>query len=193
MPGSSFVRSAGQWLIIGALVAMGVGIKETLGPSVFGTMQNMITQGIVTISSTLVLVGVIGLARSGAAGEGALAKIGLGSAVLASALFIPLNVLVAVNEELGGLLLGLAAVLQGLGLLLGGIAVLRASHWSGWQRFTPLLCGLYTYLVLLPAVALGNGYDIWALTGWQIPFLLLGVALTQQHSVPIAEATVVGA
>jgi hypothetical protein len=136
---------------------------------------------------------VIGLARSGAAGEGRLANIGLGIAVLASALFLPFNVLVAVNEELGGMLLGLAAVLQGLGLLLGGIAVLRAGRWSGWQRFTPLLCGLYTFLILIPALALSDGYNPWALAGWQIPFALLGVVLYQQRSVPLAEAAAVGA
>jgi hypothetical protein len=193
MPGSSFVRTAGQLLIIGALVNIGVGIKEALAPSLFGSVQNVITQGIVTITSTLVLVGVIGLARSGAAGEGRLAKVGLGIAVLASALFPPFNILVAVNEALGGALLGLAAVLQGLGLLLGGIAVLRAGRWSNWQRFTPLLCGLYNLLILLPAVALNDAYSAWALTGWQIPFLLLGVALSQQRSAPVAQAAAVGA
>ena len=61
--------------------------------------------------------------------------------VLASALFLPFNILVAVNEAMGGALLGLSALLQGLGLLLAGIAVLRAGRWSGWRRFTPLLCG----------------------------------------------------
>lgn len=89
--------------------------------------------------------------------------------------------LVAINLELGGALLGLSALVQGLGLLLAGIAVLRAGCWHGWQRFTPLLCGLYTFLVLIPALALSpEGYNAWALVGWQIPFALLGVALFQQ-------------
>ena len=193
MPGSSFVRTAGRWLIIGALLGMGVGIKEALFPTPFGTVQNVIMQGIVIIANTLVLIGVIGLARSGAAGEGWLAKVGLGIAVLASALFLPFEVLVAVNEELGGALLGLTALVHGLGLLLAGIAVLRAGRWSHWHRFTPLLCGLYTFLVLIPALALSDGYNAWALAGWQIPFLLLGVALYQQHSVPVAETAAIGA
>jgi hypothetical protein len=156
-------------------------------------LQNVIMQGTVIIANTLVLIGVIGLARSGAAGEGWLAKVRLGIAVLASALFLPFEVLVAVNEELGGALLGLTALVQGLGLLLAGIAVLRAGRWSHWHRFTPPLCGLYTFLVLIPALALSNGYNAWALAGWQIPFLLLGVALYQQRSVPVAETAAVGA
>jgi hypothetical protein len=128
-----------------------------------------------------------------AAGESLLAKIGLGIALLASALFLPLELLVIVNLELGGMLLGLCALLQGLGLLLAGIAVLRAGRWRGWRRFTPLLCGLYTFLVLIPALALSDGYNAWALAGWQIPFLLLGLALRQQHALPTASTAAVSA
>jgi len=192
MPGSSFVRTAGLWLIAGSIIGIGVGVKEALFPTPFGTVQNVIMQAIVIIANTLVLIGVIGLVRSGAAGDSRLAKIGLVVAVLASALFLPFEVLVAVNEELGGALLGLTALVQGLGLLLAGIAVLRAGRWSGWHRFTPLLCGLYTFVILIPALALSNGYNAWALAGWQIPFLLLGVALYQQRSVSVAKPAVVG-
>jgi hypothetical protein len=192
MPGSSFVRTAGLWLIAGSIIGIGVGVKEALFPTPFGTVQNVIMQAIVIIANTLVLIGVIGLVRSGAAGDSRLAKIGLVVAVLASALFLPFEVLVAVNEELGGALLGLTALVQGLGLLLAGIAVLRAGRWSGWHRFTPLLCGLYTFVILIPALALSDGYNAWALAGWQIPFLLLGVALYQQRSVSVAKPAVVG-
>ena len=106
---------------------------------------------------------------------------------------LPFEVLVTVNEELGGALLGLTALLQGLGLLLAGIAVLRAGRWRHWHRFTPLLCGLYTFLILIPALALSDGYNAWALAGWQIPFVLLGVALYHHGAVPVAETVAVGA
>jgi hypothetical protein len=191
MSGSSFVRAAGQWLVVGALLGMAVGIKEAFFPTPFGTVQNVIMQGIVIVANTLVLVGVIGLARSGAAGDGWLARIGLGISVLASALFLPFEVLVAVNEDVGGALLGITALLQGLGLLLAGVAVLRAARWSHWHRFIPLLCGLYNVLVLIPVLALSNGYNAWALAGWQIPFLLLGVALTQQSTVSAVQPAAV--
>jgi multisubunit Na+/H+ antiporter MnhG subunit len=61
--------------------------------------QNVIMQGIVVIANTLMLIGVIGLVRSGAAGDSRLAKIGLRIAVLASALLLPFEVLVRVNKE----------------------------------------------------------------------------------------------
>jgi hypothetical protein len=181
MSNSSFVRSAGAWLIAGSLLGIGIGVKEAFAPTPFGTFENAVMQGIVIVANTLTLIGVLGLARSGAAGDGWLAKLGLGLALATSALFLPFEVLVAINLELGGALLGLSALVQGLGLLLAGIAMLRAGRWPGWQRFTPLLCGLYTFLVLIPALALSpEGYNAWALAGWQIPFALLGVALFQQ-------------
>jgi hypothetical protein len=182
MEQNRFVRTAGLLLIVGSLIGAGIGIKEGLAPTPFGTLENIVMQGIVIIANSLTLVGVFGLARSGAAGTGLLAKLGLGLAVLASAMFLPFEVLVAINLELGGALLGLAALVQGLGLLLAGIAVLRAGRWHGWQGLTPLLCGLYTFLILIPALALSDGYNAWALAGWQIPFALLGLALMQQST-----------
>jgi hypothetical protein len=180
MSEKTFVSSTGRWLMIGALIGVGIGVKEGVAPTPFGTAENIVMQAIVIVANALVLVGVIGLARSGAAGNGRLGRIGLTTALAASALFLPAEVLVAINEEIGGALLGLCALAQGLGLLLAGIAVLRAGRWSGWHRFTPLLCGLYTVLVLIPALALSDGYNAWALAGWQIPFVLLGLALRQQ-------------
>ena len=184
MDNRGFLRSTGAWLIVGSLIGMGVGIKENIAPALFGTTENIVMQGIVIVANALVLVGVIGLARSGAAGDGWLARVGLVIALVASVLFLPFEVLVAINLELGGMLLGLSALAQGLGLLLVGIAVLRTGRWGSWHRFTPLLCGLYTFLVLIPALALSDGYNAWALVGWQIPFALLGVALYQQGAAP---------
>jgi hypothetical protein len=122
-----FVRNTGLWLIVGSLIGVCIGIKEMIAPTPFGTTENIIMQGIVIVVNTLTLVGVYGLARSGAAGDGWLARVGLGIALIASALFLPFEVLVAVNLELGGALLGMAALAQGFGLLLAGIAVLRAA------------------------------------------------------------------
>jgi hypothetical protein len=186
-----FAQTAGRLLIIGSLIGVGIGVKEGLAPTPFGTVENVVMQGIVIVANTLTLVGVLGLARSGAVGEGMLAKLGLGIALLASVLFLPFEVLVAINLELGGAALGFCALFQGLGLLLAGIAVLRAGRWGGWQRFTPLLCGLYTFLVLIPALALSDGYNAWALAGWQIPFALLGLALMQQGTTRVRNAAAV--
>ncbi len=184
MDSTRFSRAAGVWLIVGTLIGVGIGVKEAFLPTPFGTTENMVMQLIVLVANALLLVGVLGLARSGAAGQSLLAKVGLGIAVLASGLFLPLELLVIVNLELGGMLLGLCALLQGLGMLLVGIAVLRAGLWHGWRRFIPLLCGLYTFVVLIPALVVNDGYSAWALAGWQVVYLLLGLALALRDGVP---------
>ena len=191
---STFIRTAGLWCILGALIGIGVGVKEGLAPTAWGTTMFVVMQLFALIANALVFVGVIGLARSGAAGEGWLAKIGLGLALFASALFLPLELYIIFNLEVGGMLLGISALLQGLGLLLAGIAVVRARRWHGWQRWIPLICGLYTFLVLIPALALSpEGYNAWALVGWQIPFALLGLALYQQGAAASVDRVVVDA
>lgn len=179
---NTFVRTAGLWCIIGALIGIGVGLKEALAPTPWGTTMFVVMQVVALIANALVFVGVIGLARSGAAGTSWMAKIGLGIALFASALFLPLELYIIANLEVGGMLLGISALLQGLGLLLTGIAVIRAGNWRGWQGWTPLLCGLYTFLVLIPALAMSpDGYNAWALIGWQLLFALLGLALYQHE------------
>jgi hypothetical protein len=179
--------------MFGALIGIGVGVKEGLAPTAWGTTMFVVMQVIVLIANALVFVGVIGLARSGAAGEGWLAKIGIGLALIASALFLPFELYIISNLEIGGMLLGISALVQGLGLLLAGIAVVRAGRWHGWHRQIPLLCGLYTFLVLIPALALSpDGYNAWALVGWQIPFALLGLALYQQGAASTVDLAAVG-
>src|SRR5262245_4852240 len=88
---NSFIRTAGLWCIIGSLVGMGVGLKEAVAPTAWGTTMFVVMQIFALIANALVFLGVIGLARSGAAGASWLARIGLGLALVASALFLPLN------------------------------------------------------------------------------------------------------
>ncbi len=58
---------------------------------------------------------------------------------------------------------------------------------------TSLLSGLYTFLVLIPALAMSDGYNAWALVGWSASFLPLGLALYQQHVAPSADTAVAAA
>jgi hypothetical protein len=59
-----------------------------------------------------------------------------------------------------------------------GIATLRAKTWTGWARFTPLLCGLALPAAILGSivlgeVALGIIFGLWTTTA----FMLLGYAV----------------
>ncbi len=134
------------------------------------------------VSHLLLLAGMVGLARAGAAGRGRLAASGLGLTLLGLAVLT-----VAEVSWLAGLgptdaLYGIATLAMMLGLILLGVAVLRAGCWGGWHRFTPLACGLFIPLVMMPAFALPGTAANYAIGLWGVCWLLLGVA-------QLAEAT----
>src|SRR4051794_9536690 len=133
MPTPRFVYSAGLWLIVGALIQLVSASVQALSPVPPGSAPFVIRNVMVAISHVPVLIGMVGLARSGAAGTGWLAKLGLGITLVGSALLIPFEFILLMNVALGEALLGFYTPLTGLGLLLTGIAVLRAGHWQGWQ------------------------------------------------------------
>jgi hypothetical protein len=76
------------------------------------------------------------------------------------------------------LLFPVGGVLQLLGGLLTGIAVVIAKRWNGWQRFALLLQGSYYLIVLFVPIAIANrsptqlGESIWQVT-WFITSLAL--------------------
>lgn len=90
----------------------------------------------------MVLAGVAALAATQAAGSGWLPRVGLPIAGLGWALTAVAELTVWVNYPLAKSVFAVADPLIGLGMILTGIAVLRAGHWHGWRRFAPLACGL---------------------------------------------------
>ncbi len=76
------------------------------------------------------------------------------------------------------------ALITAVGMTLVGIAVLRTRRWGGWQRFTPLLVGVYPFLVMFPFVIVTGKPSILAISGWGLPWLLLGYAI---WSSPVVE------
>ena len=112
----------------------------------------------------MAIIGTAGLLRSTATGKSVIAKIGLGLALLILSLLgsgtisegsntVELHGLVRVMTRLEfdeNLVVLLAFFSVGLsGLVLAGIAAIRAQRWQGWHRYCPLLVGLYPFLSLL--------------------------------------------
>lgn len=62
--------------------------------------------------------------------------------------------------------------------------MLIARRWSGWHRYTPLLVGLWSLVVLTPALVASGGPPAplapWAISGW----VLLGIAVLAEVAVP---------
>jgi hypothetical protein len=126
------------------------------------------------------LAGVIALALSGAAGRGWLARIGLGAAILGQLLLSAAELIYPANENVGDQLFNIAPPLSAIGLVLTGIAVLRTATWKGWHRFTPLILGLYVFVVMTPTLIAAGGPPaaaaVWAIAGWEICWVLLGAS-----------------
>lgn len=129
------------------------------------------------VQHVLLMVGVIGLARSGAAGTSRLGRMGVwltlaGLAVLTAAEFVAMT-----DPDIAGPFYGLATITMCAGLVMAGVAALRAGIWTGWQRYTVLACGVYIALVLGPAFALPGYGPNFAIGIWGICWLLIGVAM----------------
>jgi hypothetical protein len=63
-----------------------------------------------------------------------------------------------------------------VGLILAGVAVIRARQWEGWRRFTPLACGLFIVAVLL-SFGLPGYASNYPIGLWGVCWLLFGLAL----------------
>ena len=137
-----------------------------------------VLQGVIHVAE---LAGVIALVLSGAAGPGWLGRTGLGAAVLGQVVLVVAELVYPGDPDLGDQLFGVGPVLSALGMVAAGVAVLRAGTWTGWHRFTPLAVGLWSIVVLTPALVVSGGppapVALWAIAGWDLTWLLLGVAV----------------
>ncbi len=134
------------------------------------------------LSHLLFLAGVAGLAWWGAVGRNRLATAGVGLTLLGLAVLTVAEAISLINMDVAVFFYSGASLLMMLGLILLGVAVLRAGRWGGWHRFTPLACGLFIPLVLLPSFALPGYASNYAIGLWGVCWLLVGVS-------QLAEAT----
>ncbi len=172
-----FVRAAGLSCIIGGVILFGSAIGLALFPPERGTTAFIVANILTQVGYLFVFIGLVGLVRSRAAGTGWLAKIGLSLALLACVLFILSESVFLFQPALGVMLLVIFEVLLAVGMLLSGSSVLRNRRWQRWHRFIPLLFGLYHFLVTIPAFVITGGPNFWAISGQNLWWILLGVAL----------------
>lgn len=125
------------------------------------------------------LAAVVALALCGAAGSGWLARVGLTMAGLG-------QLMMAVGELFGSgptgdALFAVAPNLTGLGLILTGIAVIRAGVWSGWRRWITLVFGIYVFVPLAPMIIASGGppapLALVGLLAWEVLWVLLATAV----------------
>jgi hypothetical protein len=197
-----FIRTAALCCLIGGIIAtLGAAVTALLPSAVpltdasspYTLVVYRYTQILWAISYALIVVGIVGVARTGAVGSSWLGKIGLWLAILgkgaltvgnASFAFFATATMTDAPIVFLDSLMGIASLVTALGLVLAGIVVLRVGQWQAWHRFIPLLCGLFVLVVLLPVLILELTVIQWPIAGWAACFVLLGIALYQQRAHP---------
>lgn len=137
------------------------------------------------------LLGLLALGRSAAAGAGRVAVWGVRVAVAGMAL-LALMELAAIpaagqvypspRTDVLDVGYGVASLLIGAGALAVGIAVLRRGALTGPLRFVPLAIGVYTFVPLTPAIVGPYAVARLAIGGWMLLFALLGWALMSSEA-----------
>lgn len=136
----------------------------------------VVSQAAWIVIQSLLLIGVAGLGLSGAA-PGWFGGIALGLALLGRADFVAAEIHSLIIGDDSSVLLPLGALITAVGMTLVGIAVLRANRWTGWQRYTPLLAGVYPFVAMFPFIFVTGEPSMLAIAIWGLPWLALGYAL----------------
>ncbi len=87
----------------------------------------------------------------------------------------------AASPNVGNAMFAVAPLLSGLGMIMAGIAVVRAGTWSGVRRLLPLLVGAWILVPATPVMIITGGPpDLLALAViivWDVLWALTGVAV----------------
>jgi hypothetical protein len=201
--GSSFVKTAGLLCLVGAIIGVISGLVTAFIPPAVSfdrfsypyTQTDFLLAQLVFMSNhVLLLVGILGLARSGAAGTGLLGRVGLWISVvgMATLTLCEVGAMTFATSPYPGpgtdvldTSFGVASILIGVGLVLAGVAVVKAGEWTGWRRFVPLICGVAVFVIVIPGVFGSFLAGRLVLVVWMMMFAALGWALYTQGRVPV--------
>jgi len=174
LPGVVGMVSAGIWLIA-LVVEYRYGFLELPEDSSL-LLLYYIDEIMFLLALTGYLIMLLGLWKAKAAGGGIFGRISLGIFVGGLGTLLIAQV---VNLLTGTkvFLYPVGGILQLFGGLLTGIAVLTAKRWHGWQKFAPLLQGLfYLFLFFLLAVFDQEPTQLTE-SIWQVTWFITSLAL----------------
>lgn len=143
------------------------------------TMATSLRNALVALMLT---IGLVGLAALGATGSWWWGRVGIGAAILSYAVLVGGELIEPFDPAAAAVIFENVALPFGLGMVLAGVAVLRAHRWSGWRRFVPLAMGAYVLVVFLPVVIVtGSDAGFWAaVLGLSLLFAALGLAVVRE-------------
>ena len=130
----------------------------------------------------LILLGLVGLVRSDAVGDLGWGAKGFLVAIGGRVIFWAAEVaaIVVGRDEL--FVFPPAVILTGVGMTVGGFAVVRAGRWKGPLRFAPLAMGVYPFLAIFPVfAATGERPPDMVVAGWGVTMLAIGLAMATTY------------
>jgi hypothetical protein len=152
------------------------------GPMTGARLANQLAFAAATIGYIAMLVG---LHRARPAGAGRAARTFTVLLVIAWLLIVAgqlAQILTNIDQDADPLL-PLGGLLQGIAALAVGITVARRAAWTGWQRWWPLILGVYYIAVLLVPAFAGHDPSVLTESIWALTYAVLGVALaTSTHA-----------
>jgi hypothetical protein len=167
------MASAGLWL-----VALVVEYRYDLQPPGNASRMYFADQLMFFIALAGYLIMLLGLWKSKAAGDGVFGKgaVAIFIAGLVSLLIAQIVQLVMNNPDF--FLFPVGGICQLIGGLSTGIALITAKRWVGWQRYAPLLQGLYYLIALFLPIAMSNhSPTLLSESLWQVTWFITSLAL----------------
>lgn len=165
--------AAGLWL-----AALFIEYQFGLIPPGDGSWLYYVDQFVFFLALTGYLFMLLGLWQSKAAGNGRFGKTSLGIFITGIAALLVAQIVQWLTKNPDFFLYPVGGIFQLLGGLLTGIAVVTAKRWSGWQRFAPLLQGLYYLIVLFIPIVVSNQDPTQLTEGlWQVTWFITSLAL----------------
>lgn len=203
--GASFVRTAGLLCLIGGATGVVSGVVLAfISPAVSPDLYSypftptgfLVAQFVFMANHVLLLVGILGLARSGVVESGLLGRVGLWISVIGmaaltlcevGAMTLATSPYPSPGTDFMDMAYGVASILIGVGLTLAGLAVVRAGKWVGWRRFVTLVCGVAVFVIVIPGVFGPFLAGRMAIVVWMLMFSALGWALYTRVRIPVVE------
>ena len=171
--------------VVGAVGYLGAALVQAadpLRPDATGFASRNIPSA---IAALLLVATVVGLARSGVAGNRRAARIGMIAVALGWVTTAAAHVISQLRGEDFPPPYIIATVLQFIGMMLIGVAVLRAGGWTRWPRWVPLGCALYL-VSASPSLGLPDAPGHLAVAGWGVCWLVLGLVLLRHPARGVA-------
>lgn len=168
------------------LVSLEIEYAFHLQPPGNGSLLYFFDQTLFFIAMVGYVILLLGLWQAKAPGKGVFGKISLGIFIAGLVALLIAQIVSVLTNNPDFFLYPIGGILQMLGGLLTGITIVTARRWDGWQRFAPLLQGLY-YLGLILALAIFNQPPTQLSESlWQVTWLITSLALFTRTSTAAA-------